>query len=113
MEDRVVDIDLRGSFDMKIVRGLTSAETEHVLCEVTATDAPGYRTKNLARTAGKLLIRNPCAIRRSCASSVNTFTPSPVCWRTWVSLMIRRWGPSRRASRAQFPKVCGMGQAPS
>lgn len=39
MEDRVVDIDLRGSFDMKIVRGLTSAETEHVLCEVTATDA--------------------------------------------------------------------------
>ena len=32
MEDRVVDIDLRGTFDMKIVRGLTSAETEHVLC---------------------------------------------------------------------------------
>ena len=49
MEDRVVDIDLRGTFDMKIVRGLTSAETEHVLCEVSARDASGYRTEKLGK----------------------------------------------------------------
>lgn len=59
MEDRVVDIDLRGTFDMKIVRGLTSAETEHVLCEVSARDASGYRTENSARTVGTYPIRSP------------------------------------------------------
>ncbi|MFR1410911.1 MAG: hypothetical protein ACLSUW_00405 [Akkermansia sp.] len=59
MEDRVVDIDLRGTFDMKIVRGLTSAETEHVLCEVSAGTLPATARKNSARTAGTYPIRNP------------------------------------------------------
>ncbi|MFQ7534987.1 MAG: hypothetical protein ACLRPT_07665 [Akkermansia muciniphila] len=59
MEDRVVDIDLRGTFDMKIVRGLTSAETEHVLCEVSARTLPATARKNSARTAGTYPIRSP------------------------------------------------------
>lgn len=49
MEDRVIDIDLQPTFKMHIVRGLTSAETEHVICEVTAKDAPGRRLEKLAK----------------------------------------------------------------
>ncbi len=49
MEDRVVDIEMKPTFAMKIVRGLTSADTEHVLLEVTAQDDPGRRKEKLGK----------------------------------------------------------------
>lgn len=49
MEDRVVDIELRPTFRMKIVRGLTSADTEHVLLEVVAQDPQGRRVERLVK----------------------------------------------------------------
>ncbi len=49
MEERVVDIELMGTFDMEIVRGLTSAETEHVLCKVSAKDDKGRRIEKLGK----------------------------------------------------------------
>ncbi len=49
MEDRVVDIEMKPTFSMKIVRGLTSADTEHVLLEVTAQDDPGRRCERLGK----------------------------------------------------------------
>ncbi len=49
MEDRVVDIEMKPTFSMKIVRGLTSADTEHVLLEVTAQDDPGRRRERLGK----------------------------------------------------------------
>lgn len=47
MEERVVDLEMLGSFKMHIVQGLTSAETEHVICEITAQDVKGYRQERL------------------------------------------------------------------
>ena len=49
MEERVVDIEMIPTFHMKIVRGLTSADTEHVLLEVTAQDIPGRRKERLGK----------------------------------------------------------------
>ena len=49
LEDRVVDIEMKPTFTMKIVRGLTSAETEHVLLDVTAQDDPGRRKERLGK----------------------------------------------------------------
>ena len=49
MEERVVDIEMIPTFHMKIVRGLTSADTEHVLLEVTAQDEPGRRKERLGK----------------------------------------------------------------
>lgn len=49
MEERVVDIEMKPTFTMKIVRGLTSADTEHVLLEVTAQDDPGRRKERLGK----------------------------------------------------------------
>ena len=55
MEERVVDIDLKPTFSMKIVRGLTSADTEHVLLEVTAQDDPGRRKERLGKDDWELV----------------------------------------------------------
>lgn len=49
MEERVEDIELKPTFTMKIVRGLTAADTEHVLLEVTAQDSLGRRTEQLGK----------------------------------------------------------------
>ncbi|MBQ1960894.1 MAG: ATP-dependent helicase, partial [Akkermansia sp.] len=49
MEKRVVDIEMKPTFSMKIVRGLTSADTEHVLLEVSAQDDPGRRKERLGK----------------------------------------------------------------
>lgn len=49
MEERVVDIEMMPTFHMKVVRGLTSADTEHVLLEVTAQDEPGRRKERLGK----------------------------------------------------------------
>ncbi|MBE6420343.1 MAG: DEAD/DEAH box helicase [Akkermansiaceae bacterium] len=55
MEERVVDIDMKPTFAMKIVRGLTSADTEHVLLEVTAQDDPGRRKERLGKDDWELI----------------------------------------------------------
>ena len=55
MEERVVDIDMKPTFSMKIVRGLTSADTEHVLLEVTAQDDPGRRKERLGKDDWELV----------------------------------------------------------
>ncbi len=55
MEERVVDIEMKPTFTMKIVRGLTSADTEHVLLEVTAQDDPGRRKERLGKDDWELV----------------------------------------------------------
>ena len=55
MEERVVDIEMKPTFSMKIVRGLTSADTEHVLLEVTAQDDPGRRKERLGKDDWELV----------------------------------------------------------
>ena len=49
MQERVVDIEMIPTFNMKIVQGLTSADTEHVLLEVTAQDNKGRRKERLGK----------------------------------------------------------------
>ena len=59
MEERVVDIEMKPTFTMKIVRGLTSADTEHVLLEVTAQDDPGRRFEKLGKDDWELVEQKP------------------------------------------------------
>ena len=59
MEERVVDIEMKPTFAMKIVRGLTSADTEHVLLEVTAQDDPGRRKERLGKDDWELVEQMP------------------------------------------------------
>ena len=59
MEDRVIDIDLKPTFKMHIVRGLTAADTEHVICEVSATDAPGRRKEVLGKDDWEVVHQEP------------------------------------------------------
>ncbi len=67
MEERVEDIELKPTFSMKIVRGLTAADTEHVLLEVTAQDEPGRRTERLGKDGWEIThqatVRNRVLLR--------------------------------------------------
>lgn len=55
MENRVVDIELKPTFTMKIVRGLTSADTEHVILEVSSKDAKQLRHEKLGKDDWELI----------------------------------------------------------
>lgn len=59
MVDRVVDIDLRPHFAMRIERGLTAADTEHVICEVTAADGPENRRERLGKDGWEVVHQQP------------------------------------------------------
>ena len=59
MEERVVDIEMKPTFKMRVVRGLTSADTEHVLLDVLAQDDPGRRHERLGKDDWELLEQQP------------------------------------------------------
>ena len=55
MKKRVVDLDLYPSFDMKIVQGLTAAETEHLVVDVAALEKRGRREEKLIKGGWELV----------------------------------------------------------
>ena len=59
MEERVVDIEMKPTFKMRVVRGLTSADTEHVLLDVLAQDDPGRRKERLGKDDWELIEQQP------------------------------------------------------
>ena len=59
MEERVVDIEMKPTFKMRVVRGLTSADTEHVLLDVLAQDDPGRRHERLGKDDWELIEQQP------------------------------------------------------
>jgi len=56
---RVVDLELKPKFEMKLVAGLTAAETEHLVIDVTAVEVKGRRTERLAKDGWELAEQQP------------------------------------------------------
>jgi hypothetical protein len=56
---RVVDLDLYPQVDMKLVAGLTAAETEHLVVEVNALEKKGRRTEQLTKEGWELVEQVP------------------------------------------------------
>lgn len=59
LKKRVVDIDLKPKFVLKLEQGLTAAETEHLVVEVTAFDEKGRRTEKLIKEGWDLVEQQP------------------------------------------------------
>ncbi len=59
MEERVIDIEMKPTFAMKITRGLTSADTEHVILDITAIDGSGRRKEKLGKDDWEVLEQAP------------------------------------------------------
>lgn len=59
LEERVKDLDLRATFKMRIVRGLTSADTEHVILEITAKDEKDLRKEKLGKDGWEVTFQEP------------------------------------------------------
>jgi hypothetical protein len=59
MKKRVVDLDLYPSFDMKIVQGLTAAETEHLVIDVQAFEKKERRIEKLIKGGWDLVEQKP------------------------------------------------------
>ncbi len=52
---RVVDLELKPKLELKLVAGLTSAETEHLVVDVTALETKGRRTERLSKEGWELV----------------------------------------------------------
>jgi hypothetical protein len=59
MKKRVVDLDLYPRLEMKIVQGLTAAETEHLVMNVLALEKKGRRTEKLIRGGWDVVEQKP------------------------------------------------------
>ena len=55
MKKRVIDLDLYPKLDMKIVQGLTAAETEHLVVDVAALERRGRREEKLVKGGWELV----------------------------------------------------------
>ncbi|MFC7335790.1 DEAD/DEAH box helicase [Haloferula chungangensis] len=55
LKKRVVDLELKPRFELKLVAGLTAAETEHLVIEVTAIEAKDRRTEKLVKEGWELV----------------------------------------------------------
>jgi len=59
MRRRVIDLDLYPRFEMKIMQGLTAAETEHLVVDVHALEKKERRTEKLVKGGWELVEQKP------------------------------------------------------
>jgi SNF2 family DNA or RNA helicase len=59
LKKRVVDLELKPKFEMKLVAGLTAAETEHLVIDVTAIESKERRTERLTKEGWELVEQQP------------------------------------------------------
>ena len=59
LKKRVIDLELKPKFEMKLVAGLTAAETEHLVIDVTAIETKGRRTERLTKDGWELAEQQP------------------------------------------------------
>ncbi|MEM9079227.1 MAG: SNF2-related protein, partial [Verrucomicrobiota bacterium] len=59
MKRRVIDLDLYPRFDMKLMQGLTAAETEHLVMDVVALEKKERRTEKLVRAGWEMTEQKP------------------------------------------------------
>jgi len=55
LKKRVLDLELKPKFEMKLVAGLTAAETEHLVIDVNAIEVKGRRTERLTKDGWELV----------------------------------------------------------
>ncbi len=55
LKKRVVDLELKPKFELKLVAGLTAAETEHLVIDVTAIESKERRTERLTKEGWELV----------------------------------------------------------
>jgi len=59
LKKRVVDLELKPKFELKLVAGLTAAETEHLVVDVTAIESKERRTERLTKEGWELVEQSP------------------------------------------------------
>ena len=59
LKKRVIDLELKPKFEMKLIAGLTAAETEHLVIDVTAIETKGRRTERLVKEGWELAEQQP------------------------------------------------------
>lgn len=59
LRKRVIDLELKPKFEMKLVAGLTAAETEHLVIDVMAVETKGRRTERLTKDGWELVEQHP------------------------------------------------------
>jgi len=77
LKKRVVDLELKPKFEMKLVAGLTAAETEHLVIDVTAVETKGRRTERLTKEGWELEEQQPVKGRQLLRFAREALYPVP------------------------------------
>jgi hypothetical protein len=77
LSKRVVDLELKPKFEMKLMAGLTAAETEHLVIDVTAIETKGRRTERLTKDGWELSEQHPVKGRQLLRFAREALYPVP------------------------------------
>ncbi len=77
LKKRVIDLELKPKFELKLVAGLTAAETEHLVIDVTAIETKGRRTERLTKDGWELEEQQPVKGRQLLRFARESLYPVP------------------------------------
>lgn len=77
LKKRVIDLELKPKFEMKLVAGLTAAETEHLVIDVNAIETKGRRTEKLTREGWEMTEQQPVKGRQLLRFAREALYPVP------------------------------------
>ena len=78
LKKRVVDLELKPKFEMKLIAGLTAAETEHLVIDVNAIETKGRRTERLTKEGWELAEQQPVKGKQLLRFAREDLYPVPV-----------------------------------
>ncbi|HEX5790565.1 MAG TPA: DEAD/DEAH box helicase [Luteolibacter sp.] len=104
LKARVVDLELKPKLEMKLVAGLTAAETEHLVIDVTAIETKGRRTERLTRDGWQLEEQQPLKGRQLLRFAREALYPVPAILEDMGLSFDEKIGSFKARITKQFPE---------
>ena len=104
LKKRVVDLELKPKFELKLVAGLTAAETEHLVVEVTANESKDRRTEKLTKEGWELVEQQPLKGKQLLRFAREDLYPVPAILEEMGLTYDEKLGAFKSRITKQFPE---------
>ncbi len=104
LKKRVVDLELKPRFELKLVAGLTAAETEHLVIEVTAMESKDRRTERLTKEGWEVVEQKPLKGRQLLRFAREALYPVPLLLEEMGLAYDEKLGAFKSRITKQFPE---------
>ncbi len=104
LKNRVIDLELKPKLEMKLVAGLTAAETEHLVIDVRAIETKGRRVERLTKDGWELEDQQPVKGRQLLRFAREALYPVPAILEDMGLTYDEKLGSFKARITKQFPE---------